>query len=723
MAIYILYAFYIWLVDTFDLGFYLVNFSHKKGNIISYVLAAIFILVITLHTKKYFTIQKEHFSPFFVLSATTIFIFGFIKAIMPDTSADVLGYHLLVQDPGFSSATTDNLMPGHFQMYGFRWGDRLFFAFRHILGYRMGTLFNSIIMILIYGQICHILHLIYGNTLVNIRDTIKQKFHQSFFPGMLFHESVIAFGLVFIHDVLLQSGSYMIDLLAIPFFLEALTVLLYNADKTQSMHEMVWFTLMSGCFFAFKMTHIIYIVPLIVIYIVQHKTEITPRHIICCFCSGVFPVLIYLLYAYHDTGNPIFPYFNKFFQSIWFNASNFKDTRWGPSNILETFFWPFISAFRPKYRLSEISDPYAIGIIFLTILWSIRLILSLFKKWKRHYSSTSYVLLILTTTTYYLWSISTGHKRYFIVGYILLGLLGIDTILLLITNSKRVLFYVTYALSATGILILLIQPAFLMYKIGTGYEWSWRNSFDRQNISENISYVFRDKNTAITTPVADTILSCWGARGGIANIIYPDATSIMRGYLSSITSETEQDYWIKKIHKQFSEGSVYDLLSPALSNIDFKEYGKRLDEYGLSLKDIAWPDSIFRRNDALCLITLEESDIDNTILYANVSDDYYELPCSKGTLTATLTLDRTLGWYTDDITYFTVTLYTNDSSVPTILQKDILHESEVYTLNLDLDLNNSQSAYVSFSWTDENDNEFINSPYKCVIINPEFQCN
>ena len=46
---------------------------------------------------------------------------------------------------------------GHFQVWGFRLSDRIVYPFRRLLGYRMGTLFSSIVLMISYLQVVQIL--------------------------------------------------------------------------------------------------------------------------------------------------------------------------------------------------------------------------------------------------------------------------------------------------------------------------------------------------------------------------------------------------------------------------------------------------------------------------------------------------------------------------------------------------------------------------------------
>ena len=81
-----------------------------------------------------------------------IAVFGFIMAVYPDQSFDTFNYHLIAQNPHFENYFTDDYGYGNFQVWGFRLSDRLFYYFRWLLGYRLGTLLNPIVLIISFKK-------------------------------------------------------------------------------------------------------------------------------------------------------------------------------------------------------------------------------------------------------------------------------------------------------------------------------------------------------------------------------------------------------------------------------------------------------------------------------------------------------------------------------------------------------------------------------------------
>jgi hypothetical protein len=59
-----------------------------------------------------------------------------------------------------------------------------------------------------------------------------------------------------------------------------------------------------------------------------------------------------MLYNFLQTGNPIFPFYNKLFHSVQYPIQNFKDERWGPRALHEIFIYPVVT-FLDNSRCNE----------------------------------------------------------------------------------------------------------------------------------------------------------------------------------------------------------------------------------------------------------------------------------------------------------------------------------------------------------------------------------
>lgn len=201
-------------------------------------------------------------------------------------------------------------------MFGFRLGDRMFYPFRALFGLRMGTMLNALAMLVIYRQVTVFLSM--------EADRLERKCSWSKHLA-----PVLAFLIVSRLELIQESGSYMVELLALPFLLEMVFLLLRGLDEAKREHEAVLFCLFGGILFCLKMTNIVYLVPLVLLYLWKIRKYLTPKLFLGCLVTGVIPVSVYLIYNGIAMKNPVYPYYNSLFHSPYFGDTDFKDPEMG----------------------------------------------------------------------------------------------------------------------------------------------------------------------------------------------------------------------------------------------------------------------------------------------------------------------------------------------------------------------------------------------------------
>ena len=157
----------------------------------------------------------------------------------------------------------------------------------------------------------------------------------------------------------------MVELLALPFLLEMVFLLLRGLDEAKREREAVLFCLFGGILFCLKMTNIVYLVPLVLLYLWKIRKYLTPKLFLGCLVTGMIPVSVYLIYNGIAMKNPVYPYYNSLFHSPYFGETDFKDPRWGPSNIKEFLLWAYSMIRHPDYRLSEIPAKYNLDLALM----------------------------------------------------------------------------------------------------------------------------------------------------------------------------------------------------------------------------------------------------------------------------------------------------------------------------------------------------------------------
>lgn len=298
------------------------------------------------------------------------------------------------------------------------------------------------------------------------------------------------------------------------------------------------------------------------------------------FITGIIPFSIYAIYNVVCTSNPIFPYFNLLFKSKYFSSYNFKDPRWGPTDIKETFIWIFKHVFYPEYRQSEIYDLHVtnLQIAFIVFVLGILIYIEcvLRKRVKTVLPIELYIVFLLSAL---FWSASTGYSRYFILGDIMLLIILIVSVIYLIQITN--IYVIKYGLVALIYLMFWVSYEQIGDSI-RGREWSWRSVTKEQTINE-LSYVFKDKLSNFNYSDADVFFLTSPTMGGCAFLSNKDAPIFNISYLDWMDKD---NYYLFKnnFEKIISEEkNIFDIKFSDFT--DWDNYEKKLDRYGFQIMD------------------------------------------------------------------------------------------------------------------------------------------
>jgi hypothetical protein len=368
------------------LSFTLIFFLFKKNKL-------------ELIFKNFFCLPEIHkFDWFFLL---VIFSVTMIRLPIPENSWDSIHYHLFLQDFQFENNVLKNYFPAYFHTFTFPLGDRLFFVFRTLLGYRAGTILNTLITILIFFQIKEILILVFEFNF--------QKNYQKFVL------SFAAFFVISSEYLLGNIGNYMIDILMIPFLLELFKIAF--GSKKLSKTNFVLGSLYFGLSVSIKLTSLLFGFLLMLIVIIKNLKISNLRLLLLTIFLFIIPIIPYAFYNFTQTGNPIYPYFNELFSSAVYGDSLFSPYfNSSPQNFLETLYWPLIIFFKPEMG-SQI--PFYSGRISFGYL--VLLISLVFIVIRKNNKFLNFNLYLLTIT--YLWADTLFSTRYAIFLEILFGFL------------------------------------------------------------------------------------------------------------------------------------------------------------------------------------------------------------------------------------------------------------------------------------------------------------
>lgn len=664
-----------------------------------YVLSAIFMVVLYAVLSHIYTFEfrKYKIRRLGFLYGAFVLLLTFLRSLIPDCGYDTLNYHLLSQAP-FRQGFDGNCAPGNFQLYGFALGDKLYTLPRMLFGYRAGSMFSGVILCLMLYQVSELLNLLCGKRLAYLRKRYFSGPVTKYFSFVL-KEETWAFLAVFLHDSVMLLGSYYVELFAIVYLLEAIYQLL--SPEKDSPENAAHFILCVGFLFAVKMTNVVFLLPLVILYLVKIRKILSPGLFLSCLVLGFFPCAPYLLVNWIEYENPVFPYYNTIFKSPYFPEADFKDARFGPQTLQETLLWPFYMIFCPDYRQTEISMPWTGGLAVGMISAVAAFVISIRDLVKRKSTQWPiFSLAVMVIISFVLWEMTTSISRYYLGGYILL-------------NCLFAWFCTEHLLGKTRLqciagslccVLFILQPISVVNEYWKGREWSWRK-VTVASVTKNIPYLFQDraprKEDLTEKPSAYFAVDYLS---GISQVLIPNAPIYRMEYLYDTLEGDVQQYLIQEADGILREGNAY-----LLSNS--KQFGMQLIEkmnrYGLY---------------ADTLSVVQES-VFNTVWDTL---QMHVVPCKEGQSNILYTTPFTLAWNGER--HLTAQCYipNNEKKLYLKLQDNIGNLlyfaplNEDGTLKLSLDLPLTMGTTVEWTLTDEQGVQIVEDVSTLMVLNPEF---
>lgn len=581
LLIFFIYVVFVWFCEVSD---FIVFFSGGKNQYVYFSALISGLLTIFLFFRFRKCLEFDHKPEvdwLYFCGVAFIVLFGFYKCVIPDAAYDTWNYHLAAQDPGFINYFEDHFGLGRFEIWGFRLSDRLFYIFRVILGYRMGTALNTIVLVLAYYQLVQIMQM-FNNQL----------------PRQL-PNSFTEIGALFICSsqwILFDLGIYYVDILALPVAFEVIRLLMQAGNSRPTKLDIIYFAMLNGFWLAFKMTNVVFVVPACILFIAISRI-VNFRTLILFAFLGVAPCVIYLIFNYYCTGNPIYPYYNTIFKSDLFPILNFKDNRYGPIDIVDKFTWLYHAVSHPENRLSQIYDEFNIRYIiaFILMMFEIDLYLisrlksSIRRKQENYYHMEIVVFVLLSSV---LWGWSTGYGRYFIFGIIMMEFVAFGTVAIIYAKLHS---GVRVFSALLGILtgILCFYEFALMTSVLNGQEWSWRNSYPSKtnvNMQKNMQYLLHDQEYrgSFNAGKVDAYIISSTELNSYAHWLTPDAYVFNLSYLEYLSNEKKTLFKAKLAEVLRANDNVYDIVRIG-TKID--DYAKKMSVYGISVEKVSQVDT------------------------------------------------------------------------------------------------------------------------------------
>lgn len=383
----------------------------------------------------------------FVVAAPLVFAYA-LRVAFPDLSYDVMNYRLVHAERGLRGFL---FIPGDFFPTIFPLNpapDMLTGIYRHLLGYRLGTIGNLIAM-LWTGEILYKM----------LRECVTR----------VWLRSVCVLLILTTEQVLFAVNTYMMDVLTVPLLLEATRLALDFDLARMTRARVAYFAFLLGASIAFKVSNAIYVLPILLLCFYKIFVVHTPRtrgnalRLLVFAVAFTLPWLMHAAWLYIETGNPIFPLYNNVFRSPYWVIGSIGDGRWGAKGAWETLLWAVLIFFQPE-RGGEIgvysgrlSLGFAVALVCLVVRHGRRL--------------RALALLLLCGVL--LWSLGSGYTRYALFSEVLAGLVVVQFAAhLWMLNASRV--RASLRVVCVVLACMLVAQFAAAANYARLYEWSMR---------------------------------------------------------------------------------------------------------------------------------------------------------------------------------------------------------------------------------------------------------
>lgn len=322
---------YLWIIDS------------SFGWVLT-ILVSVLVWFVHLQTKERST-ESTPFQFWLVVSLPLLVIYA-MRAAFPDTSFDVLDYRLINSERALRGFP---LIAGDFFPTRFPFNpapDMVTGISRHLLGYRLGTIINYLVLLWV-GSILNRL----------LRPYLKSAWLRC--SGVLL--------LLLTEHVLFVINNYMVDLLALPLLLEAAR-LSFNPNRTSGhSNATLRIALFLGASVAFKLTNLAFAAPILLVHAykiirAQSRPQLARNGLLLSLAFAA-PLAPFTLFIFRQTGNPVFPLYNKIFRSAYWPASDFVGVRWSPivddprwlnMSWWEQLLWPILLPFKLEHTAGDL---------------------------------------------------------------------------------------------------------------------------------------------------------------------------------------------------------------------------------------------------------------------------------------------------------------------------------------------------------------------------------
>ena len=409
---------------------------------------------------------KTHWLFWLIVGVPLLAVFA-LRVGFPDRSFDVIYYHIFHSERMLAGKlyVAGDFAPCYYPFLNPA-PDMLTGIFRRLLGYRLGTILNYFVLLW---------------TGIILNKMLRQYIQR---PGLRALAVLMALAS---EQFFFEINTYLVDLLALPLFLEALYRTLWRPEAKFNSKNFVFISLLMGACVGLKLTNLFFIIPIFAMALYRFAASKQQRRLLTSWrmLSGaalafLAPLLPHASYLYWLTRSPVFPQYNAVFKSPLFPAENIFDLRFGPQTFWETVLWPVLAVFKPE-QTSELGV-YS-GRISLAFIGSILFLLI------ARGDQRLRLLGMGVIGSSILWSLIRGYTRYALPLELLSGVMLVGSIAHLLNSKTRPMYGCRLALSC------LLLFAFLAQDIAAAkyiFRYGWG---DQATVFQNrIGYAIEARN-------------------------------------------------------------------------------------------------------------------------------------------------------------------------------------------------------------------------------------
>jgi hypothetical protein len=460
-----------------------------KGQTLAWVLTAVIsALILWMHAifredcvERYSKYGSSSKLILLVFAAPIVAVF-LVRAPFPDYTYDVLNYHLEHMERALRGWP---FIPGDFFPSVAQFNPTADIAigiYKYLLGFRLGHLINL--------------------AAVLWTASIVERFLRDYI-GNMYLRLLGALVVISTELILFLQSIYLVDLLALPLLAEA-TFLAANFKRVERKnYSLIHIGLFLGISLALKLSNLAFIIPIGALAVYQayicRRELALPASVVGMMAAIVAPSAPFFIFMFMETGNPVFPFYNGVFRSPYWIPDSVPASPIGPKSIFQTLIWPFWVYVFPE-RGSEFMGgtlPYT-GRITFGFIFAIASLLT------PRFNPSVRLLGLLTASSVFLWSASSGNLRYGIFAEVLGGIVVLSVLASLLSKSgdgvepqqRRKL-----AVLAVSFSVLIALQFFSSYKQAltlnqTLYGETVRATVfqDPRGYVRESAYLFRDRN-------------------------------------------------------------------------------------------------------------------------------------------------------------------------------------------------------------------------------------